>query len=343
MEPSPQLDGPICRTPPAALLDLKRLAMLREVARLGSFSAAAEALSYTPSAVSQQMAALAREMDLTLFERTPHGMRLTESAYALVGHCEAVFARLGEAQTELEAIAGGVGGRVRLGSFPTATVAFTARAMETFRGRFPGVELRFADGEPYESVARLKERELDLAVLFDFDHWTAVTDYDGRSVCDDGEIDSVALFDDPFHVVLPAGHRLAGCERIELTQLAGERVIGSPGPCAPWGRDLQLVCGEAQIEVELEPCYRTADFAALQAIVATGRGVTLVPELALSTVHRGTVARPLVGGPARHVSIAMLAGIEPSPACRAMAAVLVELTAGRSPAQATPLALAAGR
>jgi DNA-binding transcriptional LysR family regulator len=182
------------------------------------------------------MTALSRDLGVALFERTPRGLRLTDSAHALIAHCEAVFERLAEAQTELEAIAGGVGGRLRLGSFPTATVAFTARAIERFRRLHPGVELRFADGEPYESVARLKERELDIAVIFEFDHWTAATDYDGASVCDDRDIECVELFDDPFHVVMPRGHPLAGREQVELPDLADERVLGAPFSCSPWGR-----------------------------------------------------------------------------------------------------------
>ncbi len=314
--------------------------MLTEVARRGSFSAAAEATSYTPSAVSQQMSALARDTGVILFERTPQGMHLTESAEALVAHAQAVFARLGEAQAEVEAIAGGLGGRLRFGSFPTATMAFAARAMQVFRNRCPGIELRFADGEPYETVARLKERQLDLAVLFDFDHWTAVTDYDGRAVCDDCDIECTELFDDPFHVVLPCHHPLAGNSHLELSDLAGQRIVGSPSTCSPWGLDLRRLCSQTQIEPEFESCYRTADFGALQAIVATGRGITLVPELALTPVHPDVVARPLEGGPVRHVRLAMLAGVAPSPATRAMAAVLQELTAAWRLPQAPALTVA---
>ena len=328
------------RLPPSALLDLRRLAMLAQVARRGSFSAAAEAMCFTPSAVSQQMSGLARDTGVVLFQRTPQGMRLTESAEALVAHAEAVFARLSEAQAELEAIAGGVGGRLRFGSFPTATMAFGARAMEVFRDRYAGVELRFADGEPYESVVRLKERELDLAVLFDFEHWTAATDYDGRAVCDDCEIECIELFDDPFHVVLPREHPLAAAARLELSDLSGQRLVGSPSECSPWGLDLRQLCSRAQVEPEFESCYRTADFGALQAIVATGRGITLVPELALTTVHPGVVARPLQDGPVRHVRLAMLAGLVPSPACRAMADVVHELTAEWRRPQAPTLAVA---
>ncbi|MBA3328792.1 MAG: LysR family transcriptional regulator [Solirubrobacterales bacterium] len=311
------------------MLDLKRLAVLREVAARGSFAAAADALSYTPSAVSQQMAALSRDMGVVLFERTPRGMRLTESAHALVVHCEAVFERLAEAQAEMDAIAGGVRGRLRLGSFPTATAAFTAEAMERFRRGHPHVEMRFADGEPYESVVRLKERELDVAVLFEFDHWTAATDYDGRSVCADCDIECVELFDDPFHVVVPRDHPLARSEHVELADLVSERVLGGPSSCSPWGADFRHLCRGAGFEPDFEASYRTADFAALQAIVATGRGVTLVPELALASVHPGTVVRPLRAELVRHVRAATLAGLAQPPACRAMIAVLREATASR--------------
>ncbi|MCP9488665.1 MAG: LysR substrate-binding domain-containing protein [Solirubrobacteraceae bacterium MAG38_C4-C5] len=307
------------------MLDLKRLAVLCEVGARGSLAAAAKALSYTPSAVSQQMTALSRDIGVALFERTPRGMRLTDSAHALIAHCEAVFDRLAQAQAELEAIAGGVAGRVRLGSFPTATVAFTAEAIERFRGLHPGVDLRFADGEPYESVVRLKERELDIAVIFDFDHWTAATDYDGASVCADCDIECVELFDDPFHVVMPRDHPLARREQVELPDLADERVLGAPSSCSPWGADLQRLCLAAGFQPSFESCYRTADFAALQAIVATGRGITLVPGLALISAHPGTVVRPLRGGGlVRHVRLATLAGVAHSPVVDAMAKVLLE-------------------
>lgn len=322
MQPGQRPTGAVSRIPPAALLDLRRLAVLREVASRGSFAAAAEALCFTPSAVSQQMASLAREMDVVLFERTPRGMRLTASAQSLLIHCEAVFAELSDAQADLDSIAGGIRGRLRLGSFPTATVAFTAAAMDTFRRGCPDVDISFADGEPYESVMRLKDRELDLAVLFDFDNWTAATNYEGRAVCDGRDIEYVDLFDDPFDVVLPREHRLANVQRILLGDLVGERIIGSPTICSPWGHDFRLLCQQAGFEPDFESHYRSADFAALQAIVATGRGITLVPALAQPLPNAGTVSRPLDGGPVRHVRIAVLSNVTQSPACIEMIAVL---------------------
>ncbi len=317
---SPHLVG---RIPPTALLDLHRLVTLREVARCGSYAAAAKALHYTPSAVSQQMTGLARDLDSVLFERTPRGMRLTTVAEVLVGHVDAVLGRLNEAQGELDSLAGSMRGRLRVGSFPTATVGFVAEALGVFHSRFGQVSVSFSDGEPYESVARLKERELDLAVVFDFDHWTVSTGYDGRLICQDSEIDCVDLFDDPFSVVLPHGHRHAHEKRIGLAQLAGERILAGPPGCSPWGADLQALCRASGFDPEFEACYRTVDFAALQAIVATGRGVTLVPRLALTAPHPGVVTVPLDNGPVRHVRIATLAGAPVTAPMQAMMKLLL--------------------
>src|ERR1043165_3577844 len=102
------------------MLDVRRMRVLREVAVRGSFSAAADALSYTQSAVSQQIAALEREAGATLVERGPRGIRLTDAGEALVRHTESVLANLAEAEAELEALAGVRGGRVRLPAFPSA-------------------------------------------------------------------------------------------------------------------------------------------------------------------------------------------------------------------------------
>jgi len=102
------------------MLDVRRLRVLKEVAELGSFSAAAESLAYTQSAVSQQIAALERESGTTLVDRGPRGIRLTDAGRALVQHAEDILCRLGAAEAELEAIAGLRGGRVRLSAFPTA-------------------------------------------------------------------------------------------------------------------------------------------------------------------------------------------------------------------------------
>ena len=317
----------LARIPPYALLDLHRLATLREVERCGSYSAAADSLNYTPSAVSQQMTVLARELGFRLFDRTPRGMRLTSEAEVLVTHVDAVFAQLNAAQADIDEVLGGVRGRLRMGSFPTATAHVLAGPLATFQDRFPEVKLNLSDGDPHESVTRLKERELDLALVFDFDHRALSWDFEGRFVCTDSEIECVDLLDDPFLVVMPRDHPLAASDRIAVTQLAGERILSGPTGCTQWRSCFEELCHQAGFEPNLETSYRTADSAALQAIVATGRGLTLIPELADVPSPPAVVTRPLIDGPVRHVRLASLAGVAPTRAATAMVALIREAAA----------------
>ena len=141
--------------------------VLREVAQRGSFSAAAEALSFTQSAVSQQIAALEREAGTTLVERSVRGIRLTDAGRALVRHTEAILGRLAEAEAELEAIAGLRGGRLRMASFESAGATLMPLAIATFRERHPAVELSLSLAEPMDSLPKLKSGELEIALTFD--------------------------------------------------------------------------------------------------------------------------------------------------------------------------------
>src|ERR1700731_4106895 len=150
------------------MLDVRRLKVLKEVADQGSFSAAADALSYTQSAVSQQIAALEAEAGIALLERHPRGVSLTAAGQTLVGHAEGILARLDAAEAALAAIAGLRGGRLRMASFPTAGAALMPLAIATFRERYPDVELTLSEAEPEQAVPRLLAGELDLALLFEF-------------------------------------------------------------------------------------------------------------------------------------------------------------------------------
>src|SRR5687768_5112512 len=125
------------------MLDVKRMRVLREVISSGSFSGAADNLHLSQSAVSQQVAALEREVGQPLLERTTDGPRLTAAGEVLLSHGDAVIARLEEAERELAEIAGLEGGRLRLMSFPTASAALVTQAMAEFRSRFPNIELHF--------------------------------------------------------------------------------------------------------------------------------------------------------------------------------------------------------
>src|SRR5215210_7436979 len=123
------------------MLDVRRMRVLREVAARGSFSSAADSLSYTQSAVSQQIAALEREAGSRLVERSARGVRLTDAGRALVRHADVILARLADAEDELQAIAGLRGGKLRISAFPSACATLMPLAIVRFRDRHPGVEL----------------------------------------------------------------------------------------------------------------------------------------------------------------------------------------------------------
>jgi len=308
-------------------LDLRHLKVLCEIAHRGSFSAAADALNFTPSAISQQMGKLQRDVGVALFERHARGVVLTPGGEALFHHAEAVLKRLADAAAELEDLATGRRGRLRLGSFATGTATFGAAAMELFRARFPGVSLDLKDGEPYESATRLKHRELDLAVLFELDRRSAWEDDEGDWSCTTSELECFELFDDPFLLVMRRDHPLAGCETVTLAELAGERILGRRSRSAPWGADFWEACRAAGVQPTVEDSYRCTDFLALQAIVATGRALSLVPRLALPYLRSDLCARPLEHAPVAHVRAARLAEADPSVLSEGMLEILREATA----------------
>src|SRR5918997_420259 len=149
------------------MLDVRRMKVLREVAARGSFSAAAEVLSFTQSAVSQQVAALERESGTKLLERGPRGVRLTDAGRALVDHADAILARIEDAEEELAAIAGLRGGRLRMATFQSAGATLVPRAVGEFHRRHPGVELSIIQ-EELEAVDKLMTGEVDLALVMGF-------------------------------------------------------------------------------------------------------------------------------------------------------------------------------
>src|ERR1700750_2825393 len=150
------------------MLDVRRLRVLREVIAQGSFSAAADSLHLSQSAVSQQIAVLEREVGLPLLERTSEGPKLTAAGEGLMEHADAVICRLEEAERELAQIAGLEGGRLRLSSFVTASATLMTRALSLFRQRFPNGELEFTEGDPEDTFPAVKRGDIDLAVVFDY-------------------------------------------------------------------------------------------------------------------------------------------------------------------------------
>ncbi len=296
------------------MLDVKRLRVLREVAAQGSFSAAAEALAYTQSAVSQQIAALEREAGAVLVDRNARGVRLTEAGRALVRHADVILSRLNDAEAELDAIAGVRGGRLRLVSFPTAGATIAPRAIGRFRERYPGVEVTLAPREPDEGLDCLKAGECDIALTVEAS-FARITDK---------AIDRHPLLDDPMYVCLPERHPAARKARLKLKDLADESwILGTTGTC-PDGLILQRACQSAGFEPRL--AFQSDDYVAIQGFVAAGVGVCFIPDLALVAVRDDVVVRCLEGRPiVRHVLAATLAGGFVSPAAAAMLEILDEV------------------
>ncbi len=305
------------------MLNVNRLRILREVAHRGSFSAAADALSYTQSAVSQQIGALEAETGMTLLERRPRGVSLTAAGQTLIGHAESVLADLDAAEAALAAIAGLRGGRLRMASFPTAGATLMPLAIATFRARHPDVELTLAEGEPEQIAPRLRTGEFDLALLFEFD--SSPFDPDGDlgqtdESASSGRLTRVELLQDPLYLALPRAHRLADRRRLRLEDLREEAWIqtSQTSSCA---RHVVRCCHAAGFEPHVS--FQSDDYQTVQGLVAAGVGVALIPELALSVIREDIVIRALSPRPpARQVIAATAAGARLLPAAPAMLSVL---------------------
>lgn len=299
------------------MLDVRRLKVLREVARQGSFSGAAQALSFTQSAVSQHVAALERETGASLVERGSRGIRLTDGGHALVAHADAIVARLDDAEEELAAIAGLRGGRLKLASFPSAGAALVPDAVARFNLRYPEVDLTLAESEPYDSLPALRGGEHDLALVYDYR--TPFGDEPPKG------LERVHLLDDVMHAALPRDHRLAGRARVRVEDLAEDSWVNGVRMCGEFVVGFCLAAG-FQPKVALE----SNDYATMQGLVAAGVGVMLIPDLVLATgVNPGVAVVPFAGDPpVRRIWAAMSADGYRAPATDAMVEVLAEVCAG---------------
>src|SRR5918999_398888 len=267
--------------------DLRLLKVLREGALRGSFSAAAEALSYSQPAVSQQIARLESQAGVKLIERQSKGVRLTAAGEALMRHTERILAQLAEAQAELGEIASSARGRLRSGSFATAAGTIVPRAVSAFRRQRPGVKVELVLMAPPASIPALRRRDIELAITEE-GGFEADPDLSGLGV--------ERLMDDVLYASLPADHPLVTRRAISLTDLCEEdwMLVGLRGTCADSNIVLRA-CQEAGFEPRV--AYTSDDYFAIQGLVASGMGVALVPGLALASTRDDVAVRPLRGRP----------------------------------------------
>jgi DNA-binding transcriptional LysR family regulator len=292
------------------VLDVRRLRVLREVARCGSFARAADGLSYTPSAVAQQIAALERECGMALLERRARGVALTEAGRTLVEHAAAILGRLEAAEAALSELADLKRGRLRMASFATAGATVLPPAVDAFRARHPAIELSVQQASPSESVERLRAGLVDLALVVDVDPSPA----EGVEV--------VHLFEDPVQLALHRDHPLAGTADVRLDALKDETWIDVPR-LTSGGKVLERACRRAGFEPRVT--FESDDYTVIQELVGAGVGVALLPDLALCPPHPAVVLRSLGPiGPSRQIQAATRPLAFRSPAATAMLEILRE-------------------
>lgn len=291
--------------------DIKKLRILRTLGELGTVTATAEALHMTPSAVSQQLTGLAKQLGVTLLQAHGRRVRLTDAAHLVLRHADAVFAQLERADAELLGYLQGEAGEVQVGAFSTAIPALVVPAVERLRTSHPGLVVRVREAEAAEAYELLSEGSVDLALSLAAH---APTPRDPKFA-------RLSLLADPLDVALPAGHPLAAEPGLRLADLAGEPWIF--GRSGPWSHITTTVCENAGFVPE--QAHAAADWSAILAMVAAGMGVALVPRMAMRPERggAGVAVRVLhADRPRRHVVAAARRGAEDAPA---MARVLSAL------------------
>jgi DNA-binding transcriptional LysR family regulator len=270
------------------MLDLRRLRLLRELNERGTIAAVADALQFTPSAVSQQLALLEREAGVTLLERAGRGVRLTDPALVLVEHAEALLARAAVAEADLAAAAGTVTGRARIASFQSAALRIALPAIEALGREAPRLRCELIEAEPEEALPALALGDLDLAIGDEWQHqpWRMPPGLEREE-----------LLTDLVKVILPADHALARRHRVRvpLAELADDVwTAGHPG--IGWDEITRRVCREHG-DFEPDIRHRANDATVGLALVAQGLAVALLPELPLPDGYRGIAVRDIAGTP----------------------------------------------
>jgi DNA-binding transcriptional LysR family regulator len=276
-------------------------------------TAAAEVLHLTPSAVSQQLAALETEVGQELLERRGRRVGITSAGRLLLAHADTILADVERAEDAMRLHANGVNGEVRVVAFATAITLLVAPALSRLRETTPGLELVVRDAEGHQGITYLLDGGADLAIA---------VEHRGSPRADDRRLARIPLYAEPFVAVLPPSHPAADRDTVELSMLADDPwVMTTPGN--PIRDVVLLACEQAGFQPRI--VHQSDDFRAVAALVAAGAGVSLVPRLA---VPEPTLARirPLPDpAPVRRVYAAVRASRADHPLITATLAVLTEV------------------
>lgn len=257
------------------VLDLGRLRALHAVAVHGSVAAAATALGYTPSAVSQQITKLERETRTTLLERRGRGVALTDEAKHLAGTAEELLAIVERAETTLEERRGQPTGRLTIAAFPSAARGLMPGVLAELARLHPTLDARLTEVDPHLSVDLVARGMTDLAVAHDWDI--------APLPAPDG-VEQAHLGDDLCDLLVPEGHPLASLVSVRREDLAGQRWICQPPGtvCHDWLiRTLRATGSEPDLVHQAEENHTQL------ALVAAGLGIAVMPRLGRGRCRRG--------------------------------------------------------
>lgn len=293
-------------------MTLRQLRTIREVDAQGGIAAAAEALGYTPSAISQQLSTLEKTAGVALLERVGRGVRLTSAGRELVRHAHEVLARVEEAQAAIEEVTSGPRGEVRMALFASVAGAVMPDVLHLLAARHPELRVRSVQLDPDTAIEAVSAGGLDLAVILDYPHAPAARP---------SGLERRLLIQEPFRVVVPAADPTGEAGPVELGDLA-DRAILAPDAATSCGRCVLQACRDAGFEPDI--VHALDEYPAILRLVAAGAGVALVPDLGL--IDAGTdvrvveLARPVY----RNIEVTYREAAAHRPAVRAVLDALSE-------------------